>query len=134
MIGYTTIGTQDMDRAVAFYEALLAEIGAKLLFGMDRIKFFGNLDGSESMLSVCIPYDEQPQTPGNGCMIAIPGGSEGRRRQALRQGHRARRHGRRPAWRPDSRRLLRRVRPRPRRQQALLHGDELRLNGGPKGP
>ena len=35
MIGYSTIGVNDMDRAVAFYDALLAEIGAKQLFGMD---------------------------------------------------------------------------------------------------
>ena len=32
MLGHTTIGTQDMDRAVAFYDALLEEIGAKQLF------------------------------------------------------------------------------------------------------
>ena len=39
MIGYTTIGVNDMERAVAFYDALLGEVGAKQTFGMDRIKF-----------------------------------------------------------------------------------------------
>jgi catechol 2,3-dioxygenase-like lactoylglutathione lyase family enzyme len=74
MLGYTTIGVNDMDRAVAFYDALLAEIGAKQLFGMDRIKFYGT--GTDSaMLAICIPYNEEPQSPGNGNMIAIPGGS-----------------------------------------------------------
>ena len=29
MIGYVTIGTNDMPRAAAFYDALLAELGAK---------------------------------------------------------------------------------------------------------
>ena len=41
MIAYTTIGTRDMDKACAFYDALLSEIGCKQLFGMDRIKFYG---------------------------------------------------------------------------------------------
>jgi hypothetical protein len=33
MLGYTTIGTNDLPRATAFYDALLAEIGATQLFG-----------------------------------------------------------------------------------------------------
>jgi len=73
MLGYTTIGTSDMDRAVAFYDALLAEIGAKQLFGMDRIKFYGtSMDAA--MLAICIPYNQEPHACGNGNMIAIPGG------------------------------------------------------------
>lgn len=74
MIGYVTIGTSDMDRAVAFYDALLAEIGAKQLMGMDRIKFYGTGPGA-AMLAVCVPYDEKAQHPGNGNMVAIPAGS-----------------------------------------------------------
>jgi catechol 2,3-dioxygenase-like lactoylglutathione lyase family enzyme len=70
MIGYVTIGTKDLEKACAFYDALLAEIGARQLFGMDRIKFYGT--GQGPMLAVCIPYDEQAQSPGNGVMVAIP--------------------------------------------------------------
>ena len=74
MLGYVTIGVSDMSRAEGFYNALLAEIGAKELFGQDRIKFYGT--GPEgSMLAVCIPYDEEDPQPGNGNMVAIPGGS-----------------------------------------------------------
>jgi len=74
MIGYSTIGVNDMDRAVAFYDALLAEVGASMLMGMDRIKFYGtSMDAA--MLAICIPYDEKAQNPGNGNMVAIPGGS-----------------------------------------------------------
>ncbi len=73
MLGYTTIGVNDMDRAVAFYDALLGEIGAKQLFGLDRIKFYGT--GMDSaMLAICIPYNEAGQHPGNGNMVAIAGG------------------------------------------------------------
>jgi catechol 2,3-dioxygenase-like lactoylglutathione lyase family enzyme len=74
MLAYVTIGTNDMERAVAFYDALLAEVGARQLFGMDRIKFYGT-STSEAMLAVCIPYDEKPHERGNGQMVAIPGGS-----------------------------------------------------------
>ena len=71
MIGYVTIGTSDMDKACAFYDALLADMGGKQLFGMDRIKFYGT--GQDApMLAVCIPYDEQAQHHGNGNMVAIP--------------------------------------------------------------
>ena len=73
MIGYTTIGVNDMARAEAFYGALLGEIGGSQLFGQDRIKFYGNGEGG--MLAICIPYDEQAQQPGNGNMVAINGGS-----------------------------------------------------------
>ena len=31
MIGYVTLGTNDLPRAAAFYDALLSEIGAKRL-------------------------------------------------------------------------------------------------------
>ncbi len=75
MLGYTTIGTKDMPRAEAFYDALLAEVGAKQLFGMDRIKFYGTGPGQGAMLAVCIPYDEKEPDHGNGNMVAIPGGS-----------------------------------------------------------
>ena len=73
MLGYTTIGTKDLAKATAFYDALLAEIGAKQRFGMDRIKFYGTGEGA--MLAVCTPYDEKPHQVGNGWMVAIPGGS-----------------------------------------------------------
>ncbi len=73
MIGYTTIGVNDMARAEEFYGALLGEIGGSQLFGQDRIKFYGNGEGG--MLAICIPYDEQAQNPGNGTMVAINGGT-----------------------------------------------------------
>ena len=74
MLGYVTIGVSDMDRAEAFYGPLLEQIGAKQLFGQDRIKFYGT--GMDSaLLAICIPYDEQAPNCGNGNMIAIPGGS-----------------------------------------------------------
>ena len=74
MLGYVTVGVSDMERACDFYGALLEEVGGKQLFGQDRIKFYGTDPGSP-MLAICIPYDENDPAPGNGNMIAIPGGS-----------------------------------------------------------
>lgn len=73
MIGYVTIGVKDMAKAIEFYSGLLGELGGKEIFGMDRIKFFGTKPG-EPMIAICIPYDEDEQSCGNGNMIAIPGG------------------------------------------------------------
>ena len=74
MLGYVTVGVSDMERACDFYGALLEEVGGKQLFGQDRIKFYGTGPGSP-MLAICIPYDQNDPAPGNGNMIAIPGGS-----------------------------------------------------------
>ena len=74
MIGYVTIGTNDLDRAAAFYDDLLSEIGAKQIFGTDRIKFWGTGQGAP-VFAVCLPYDKNEHHHGNGNMVAIPGGS-----------------------------------------------------------
>ena len=75
MIGYVTIGTNNMVRAKAFYAELLSDLGAKLLIDMDRIAFIGE-SMDKPMLAVCTPYDEQPQHCGNGNMVAINPGSK----------------------------------------------------------
>ena len=36
MIGYVTLGTNDLARAAAFYDALLGELGAKRLWEFER--------------------------------------------------------------------------------------------------
>ena len=51
---------------------ILGELGAKQLFGQDRIKFYGTGEGA--MLAICIPYDEKQPNPGNGNMVAIAAG------------------------------------------------------------
>lgn len=74
MLGYTTIGTKDLDKAQTFYDELLALVGGKQLMGLDRIKFYGT-DSGGAMLAVCLPADGGEQSCGNGQMFAIPGGS-----------------------------------------------------------
>lgn len=74
MIGYTTIGTKDMEKAKAFWSELLEPLGAKVLMDMGRIALLGAAPG-QPMLGICVPFDESEPAPGNGNMIAIPAGS-----------------------------------------------------------
>lgn len=75
MIGYVTIGVKNVPQAAKFYCELFANQGAKVLADEGRIVMIGS-SWSEPMLSICAPYDEAPQHPGNGVMIAFPAESK----------------------------------------------------------
>ena len=70
MIGYTTLGVKDLAKSEQFYSAVFAELGAKLVMGMDRMKLFGTGPGAP-MFGICLPYDGKPASAGNGTMVAI---------------------------------------------------------------
>jgi len=70
MFGYVTLGTNDLPRATAFYDALLAELGAKRLWESERGIAWGVAMDKPS-LGVMKPYDGQPATRGNGTMVAL---------------------------------------------------------------
>ena len=70
MIGYVTLGTNDLPRAAAFYDALLAEIGAKRLMDFGRGIAWGVAMDKPS-LGIMKPFDEQAATVGNGVMVAL---------------------------------------------------------------
>lgn len=75
MIGYLTIGVSDIEQAKSFYADLLSDFGAQVLLDMGRIAMIGK-SMQEPMLAVCIPYNEQAPSPGNGNMVAFPAGSK----------------------------------------------------------
>lgn len=70
MIGYTTLGTNDLARAAAFYDALLAELGAKRFLQTDRFVTWAVHPKAPS-LGVFVPFDGKPATVGNGVMVAL---------------------------------------------------------------
>ena len=70
MIGYATLGTNDMARAVGFYDALLAELGARRFTETDRAIAWA-VSPNAPALGVCAPFDGQPASVGNGSMIAL---------------------------------------------------------------
>lgn len=70
MIGYTTLGTNDIQRAAKFYDSLLGVLGAKRAMETDRLILWATGPG-QPMLSVIKPYDNKPATVGNGVMVAL---------------------------------------------------------------
>jgi predicted lactoylglutathione lyase len=71
MIGYVVLGTNNLPRATAFYDALLAELGVTRMmeFG-DRGHAWGAAM-DKPMLCIMTPFDRRPATVGNGVMVGI---------------------------------------------------------------
>ena len=69
MIGYVTIGTNDLPRAAAFYDALLGDLGAKRV--MENEQFIAWSVKDRPGLGVTKPFDKKPATVGNGVMVAL---------------------------------------------------------------
>jgi catechol 2,3-dioxygenase-like lactoylglutathione lyase family enzyme len=82
MFTYLTLGTNDLERAIAFYDAALAALGLKRCVTDDPdwdciAAGWGTYeDGGARQLAlwVCKPFDRQPATIGNGTMIAFRAG------------------------------------------------------------
>lgn len=73
MIGYVTVGTNNIDKARAFYASLLSTIGAKELMRIDQANAFtmyGPAFGKPA-LAVVKPHDGETATVGNGMMVAL---------------------------------------------------------------
>ncbi len=70
MLAYVTLGSNDTQKALAFYDALMAELGAKRVFDNNRLYFYSAGQGMP-MLAVGGTYDEQSATCGNGVMVAL---------------------------------------------------------------
>jgi len=75
MIGYTTLGTNDLKRAAAFYDALLAELGAKRAMEMETFVAWATAPNTP-MVAVIKPFDGKPATVGNGVMVALAASSK----------------------------------------------------------
>jgi catechol 2,3-dioxygenase-like lactoylglutathione lyase family enzyme len=72
MIGYVTIGTNDLEKAKTFYDAVLAPLGGKRTFANgDRMQFYGG-GATPGMIAISKPYDEKPASVGNGSMFGFP--------------------------------------------------------------
>lgn len=73
MIGYVTLGSNNIEKAREFYDALLGEVGAKRLMELEEGGFtlYGAEMGAPS-LAVTQPYNGEAAVPGNGNMVAIP--------------------------------------------------------------
>lgn len=70
MIGYVTLGTNDIAAASAFYDRVLGVLGAKRIMEGDRFVAWGN-SPTQASLGVIKPFNGEPATVGNGAMAAI---------------------------------------------------------------
>ena len=70
MIGYVTLGTNNFENAAAFYDALLAEMGAGRF--MDEENFIAwSVAPDQPAVSITKPFDGNDACVGNGTMIAL---------------------------------------------------------------
>ncbi len=69
-IGYTMLGTNDLERAAAFYDALLGELGAKRFIQTDR-GISWSFGPTTTSLCLTKPFDNKVATVGNGVMVAL---------------------------------------------------------------
>ena len=74
MIGYVTLGTNDLARAAKFYDALLGELGAKRFMEYDTFIAW-SVSPDKPGIGLTKPFDGKPATVGNGVMVALEAGS-----------------------------------------------------------
>jgi catechol 2,3-dioxygenase-like lactoylglutathione lyase family enzyme len=70
MIGYVTLGTNRLDDAVKFYDALFGSIGAARQMEGDTFVAWSTGPASPAV-SIIKPYNQEAATCGNGTMVAI---------------------------------------------------------------
>ena len=79
MFTYLCLGTNDLQRAIRFYDPVMAALGAKRCVVVDEHDWVGwagwgtyeDKGARELALWVCPPFDKRAATPGNGSMIAL---------------------------------------------------------------
>ena len=70
MIGYVTLGTNDLEKSAKFYDELLGEMGAKRMMEAETFIAWA-VDPTKPAVSVIKPNDGNSATVGNGTMVAI---------------------------------------------------------------
>ena len=69
MIGYVTVGTNDLERATQFYDAIAAELGVGRVMEWENGIAWGKPDGSG--IAAMKPFDGNAASVGNGVMVAF---------------------------------------------------------------
>ena len=70
MIGYVTLGTNDLARAAKFYDAIAAEMGTGRMMDFDGFIAWGTPGGGAG-IGLTKPFDGNSATVGNGVMVAL---------------------------------------------------------------
>ena len=70
MIGYVTLGTNDLPRAAAFYDAIAEHFGVGRMMDFDTFIAWGDMGGAPG-IAATMPFDGKEATVGNGTMVAL---------------------------------------------------------------
>ena len=70
MIGYVTLGTNDLKRAAKFYDAIAKELGVGRFMEMDNFIAWG-APGGGAGVGLTKPFDGKAASVGNGVMVAL---------------------------------------------------------------
>lgn len=70
MIGYVTVGTSDVVRAAAFYDALFDALGEHRLIDTGTMVSWGK-DWDQAMFAIAVPADGGAAAPGHGGLVAL---------------------------------------------------------------
>lgn len=71
MLLYITLGTNDLARAMRFYDAVMPCLGLERRFANDAEAGYGEPAPTRIRLWVTQPFNDQPATVGNGSMAAL---------------------------------------------------------------
>lgn len=71
MIGYVTIGSNNLDKSRAFYDQVLGVLGAKQLMKFDSGFTMYGAGKGQPMVAITTPFDKNAATVGNGMMVAL---------------------------------------------------------------
>ncbi len=70
MLGYVTIGTNDLQRAAAFYDTLAELLETPRMMEEETFIAWGKPDGPAG-IGLTKPFNGEPATVGNGVMLAL---------------------------------------------------------------
>jgi len=70
MIGYVTIGANDVEASLPFFDAVFGAMGGERKSFEGGWGFYGARDG-EGSVGICKPFDGAPARAGNGIMVAF---------------------------------------------------------------
>jgi len=71
MIGYVTLGTNNFERAAAFYDDLLSFWQAKRAIQTEKMVLWSSGKSGRPSLGIIKPYDKKAATIGNGTMVSL---------------------------------------------------------------
>ena len=75
MLGYCTLGTNDLQASAEFYDPIAQILGHDRVMETDRTVMWGS-PGQGAMFCIIKPYDEKEATSGNGTMFGFAADSD----------------------------------------------------------